>query len=132
MKIAVVGAGVAGLSAALDLLAAGHQVTLYEAAGYTGGLAAGFRDESWEWPLERYYHHLFTSDKEIMQLARDIGLADKLFFPRPITSVLYDDRIVPFDSPKAWVSFPGFNLLDVFRFGRGGVGHATHGARLFC
>ena len=87
-------------------LAAGHQVTLYEAGEYTGGLAAGFHDESWEWPLERYYHHLFTSDKHIIRLAQEIGLAEKLFFPRPITSVLYDGRIVPFDSPKAWVSFP--------------------------
>jgi protoporphyrinogen oxidase len=117
VKIAIVGAGVAGLTAGYDLLAAGHRVTLYEAGEYTGGLAAGFRDEGWEWPLERYYHHLFTSDKHIINLAQELGLGEKLFFPRPITSVLYNGRIVPFDSPKAWVSFPGFNLLDVARFG---------------
>jgi protoporphyrinogen oxidase len=44
-------------------------------------------------------------------------MADKLFFPRPITSILYEGQIVPFDSPKAWITFPGFNLLDVARFG---------------
>src|SRR5690606_24959063 len=50
--IVVVGAGITGLSAAYDLLGAGHRVTLLEGADHTGGLAAGFRDERWEWPLE--------------------------------------------------------------------------------
>lgn len=117
MKIGVVGAGIAGLSAAYDLLGAGHEVVLYEAGAQCGGLAAGFRDEHWEWSLEKFYHHLFTSDKEIIGLVDELGMGDKLFFPRPTTSVIYDGEIVPFDSPKRWITFPGFNLMDVARFG---------------
>ena len=117
MKFVIIGAGIAGLSAAYDLLRTGHQVTLLESDDRTGGLATGFQDERWEWPLEKFYHHLFTSDSEIIGLVEEIGLKDKLFFPRPVTSVIYQDRIVPFDSPKRWITFPGFNLLDVARFG---------------
>ncbi len=117
MKIAIIGAGIAGLSAAYDLLRAGHEVTLLEGDSQTGGLATGFKDERWEWPLEKFYHHLFTSDKEIIGLVEEIGMRDKLFFPRPITSVIHKGRIVPFDSPRRWITFPGFNLLDVARFG---------------
>ncbi len=117
MRIGIVGAGIAGLSAAYDLLGAGHEVVLFEASERCGGLAAGFRDESWEWSLEKFYHHLFTSDKEIIGLVDELGMSDKLFFPRPTTSVIYDGEIVPFDSPKRWITFPGFNLLDVARFG---------------
>ena len=116
-QIVVVGAGITGLSAAYDLLGAGHRVTLLEGADHTGGLAAGFRDERWEWPLEKFYHHLFTGDKAIIGLVDELGIADRLFFPRPITSVMHEGRIVPFDSPAAWFRFPGFNLLDVARFG---------------
>jgi protoporphyrinogen oxidase len=116
-QIIIVGAGVTGLSAAYDLLQAGHRVTLLEGADHTGGLAAGFRDERWEWPLEKFYHHLFTSDKSIIGLVNELGIGDSLLFPRPITSVMYRGEIVPFDSPLAWIRYPGFNLLDVARFG---------------
>jgi protoporphyrinogen oxidase len=117
MKVGIIGAGITGLTAAYDLLNAGHQVTLYEANSYTGGLAAGFRDQNWDWSLEHYYHHLFRSDKDIISLVHELGMGDDLFWPRPITSVIYRDQIVPFDSPMAWITFPGFNLVDVARFG---------------
>jgi len=117
MKIGIIGAGIAGLSAAYDLLEKGHDVIIYEADKRPGGLAAGFRDERWEWSLEKFYHHLFTSDKDIISLVDELGMSDKLFFSRPTTSVIFNNEIVPFDSPKRWITFPGFNLLDVARFG---------------
>lgn len=48
MRVAVVGAGLGGLSAAAHLVAAGHRVTIYERAGAPGGRASshvedGFR-----------------------------------------------------------------------------------------
>ena len=117
MRIAIIGAGIAGLSAAYDLLKAGHDVTIYEATDHAGGLASGFSDENWDWPLEKFYHHIFKGDKAIIGLVEELGIGDTLFFPRPTTSVIYDGKIVPFDSPMRWITFPGFNLLDVARFG---------------
>ena len=117
MKIAIVGAGITGLTAAYDLLDARHEVTLFEANQYAGGLAAGFQDESWEWSLDHYYHHLFRSDKDIIGLVEELGISRHLLWQRPITSVVYQEKIEPFDSPKAWITFPGFNLVDVARFG---------------
>ncbi len=116
-RIAIIGAGMAGLSAAYDLSEVGHEVVIYEAAAQAGGVAGGFQDEKWDWSLEFFYHHLFQTDKSIIALVEELGIRDKLFFPRPLTSMYYNGRIIPFDSIKAWFAYPPFNLFDVVRFG---------------
>lgn len=115
MKVAIIGAGVTGLTAAYYLSALGHQVMLYEASGQTGGLASGFRDANWEWSLERFYHHWFTSDDAIIDLIRQLGQEDKLFFPRPTTSIWFKGRIYPFDSYVRAMLFPHLSLIDKLR-----------------
>ncbi len=121
MKVAIVGAGVAGLSAAYDLAGAGHAVTIFEAAPVTGGLAAGFKAEGWEWHLEHFYHHWFESDREVLDLIREIGESDKVFFPRPTTSIYVDGKIYPFDSPLRMLLFPRLPLWPKLRFGLTGL-----------
>lgn len=121
MKIAVIGAGIAGLSAAYDLAGAGHTVTLYEAATYTGGLAAGFKSERWNWHLEHYYHHWFQTDDDILGLIDEIGQRDKVFFPRPVTSIYAQGKIYPFDSPLRMLLFPRLPLIPKIRFGLTGL-----------
>lgn len=117
MDIGIIGAGVAGLSAAYDLTRQGHRVTVYEARSYVGGLSAGFRDERWEWSLERFYHHWFATDKDVIDLIGELGLAERLFFPRPTTSLYYHGAIYPLDSPLRVLAFRPLPFLDRLRFG---------------
>ena len=117
MDIGIIGAGITGLTAAYDLTKQGHAVTVYEARPYAGGLAAGFRDERWEWALDRFYHHWFASDDDVIQFIDELGVRDRLFFPRPTTSIYYGGHIYPFDSPLRVLAFSPISFLDRLRVG---------------
>lgn len=99
-RVAIIGAGATGLAAAYDLARSGSQVDVYEAGAEVGGLAAGFRDDAWDWTLEKFYHHWFASDDDVIGLITELGAADKLLFPRPITSLWLNDRIYQMDRPN--------------------------------
>ncbi|HET89759.1 MAG TPA: NAD(P)/FAD-dependent oxidoreductase [Chloroflexi bacterium] len=105
MDIGIIGAGITGLTAAYELTKQGHHVTVYEARPYAGGLAAGFHDARWEWYLDRFYHHWFATDQDVISLIEELGVRDRLFFPWPTTSLYYRGKIYPLDSPIPWLAF---------------------------
>lgn len=117
MKIGIVGAGFTGLTAAYELGKQGHKVTVFEQAPQAGGLSGTFRDESWEWPLEMFYHHIFASDHILLNLNRELGIADKVFFPRPITAIWQNGAAHAFDSPLAVLRYPYLSFVDKMRVG---------------
>ena len=118
MKIAIVGAGIAGLTAAYDLNKKGHQVTIFEAADYVGGLAAGFKEPNWDWSVERFYHHWFQSDSAMLGLIEEMGWSDQLLFPRPVTVMYHKGKFYPFDSILSALLYPGLGWgLNKIRFG---------------
>ena len=120
MKIAIIGAGVTGLSAAWDLICAGHDVTVFESSERLGGLAAGFKEPHWNSYLEKYYHHWFTSDRHLLKLAKEIGVADKIQFLRPKTSYWMDGKIVRSEMNASIFSLP-ISLVSIFRMAAVGV-----------
>jgi protoporphyrinogen oxidase len=116
MKIAIIGAGAGGMAAAYDLLRAGHGVTIFEAQDGPGGLARGFQDEGWDWSVEKFYHHWFTSDRDIRRLIGELGLGSRVVVRSPVTAVYADGNFYPLDSIPAVLAFPGLPLVDRLRF----------------
>src|SRR5258708_37779289 len=115
MKIAIIGAGFTGLSAAYHLTKHGQDITVFEKDPQPGGLAIGYQEKGWEWTLEKHYHHWFTNDKFILGLAKEIG--HPVLVRRPKTTVLVDGEIFSFDTPKDILSFPKLPLIDRLRLG---------------
>lgn len=122
-RVAIIGGGVAGLTAAYDL--AGHErlakrveVDVFEGGTELGGLAAGFYGRpEWDWPLERFYHHLFTNDEAIIQLTDELGMADKLTTHSPTTAMYRHGNLYPLDSPLRVLRFPHIPVWDRLRMG---------------
>jgi protoporphyrinogen oxidase len=106
MKIAIIGAGITGLTAGYRLSKKNHRVTLFEKEKFSGGLAAGFKKKNWDWHLELFFHHLFTSDQRAKDLLKELGLEKELFYLRPKTSIFKKGKIFEFDSPVSVLKFP--------------------------
>lgn len=117
MKIAIIGGGITGLTAAYELTKRGHAVTVFEKDDTLGGLATGFCEASWDWPLEKTYHHFFTNDAAIIGLARELGMKQDMMTLSPTTSVYWNDAQYPFDTPMHILKFPGLSLVNRLRTG---------------
>ncbi len=115
MKIAVIGSGFTGLSASYYLSKKGFEVSVFEKEKSAGGLAGWFKSKNWDWYLEKHYHHLFTTDRAILDLAKEIGHPINFFKPR--TSIYYDEKISTFDSPFSLISFSSISFIGKLRTG---------------
>jgi len=115
MKIAIIGAGFTGLTSALKLAEKGHEVTVFEKEASVGGLASGFKEKSWNWYLDKTYHHLFTNDSSAINLAKEVN--QRLIIKRPETAVLVDNLMAPFDSPITLLKFSKLPITDRLRVG---------------
>ena len=104
MNIAIIGAGFTGLSAAYTFQKYGHSVTIFERDMLPGGLAIGYKEKGWDWTLEKHYHHWFTNDDAVLDLARNIN--HEVLIRTPLTNWYVDGKIYEFVSLKAALSFP--------------------------
>jgi protoporphyrinogen oxidase len=115
MKYGILGGGALGLMAAYRLAQAGQTVMVFEQENVAGGLAAGFRiGDTW---LEKYYHHIFRSDKMAIQVIKELELGDRLEWLRPRTVSLVQSQIYQLDSPLSLLLFKPWRLDERLRVG---------------
>lgn len=115
MRIAIIGAGFTGLTAAYDLLKKGHEVHVFEKDSKPGGLAIGYKEKEWDWTLEAFYHHWFTNDKAVLDLAKELHYP--VIIKRPKTSSFIEGKIYQLDSPLTLLSFAKLPLWERLQMG---------------
>nr|WKF59777.1 Hydroxysqualene dehydroxylase [Paraburkholderia busanensis] len=79
--IHVVGAGLAGLAAAVQLQRRGAQVVLHDAAGYAGGRCRSYYDARFGATLDSGNHIVLAGHAATLNYTRAIGAADELTGP---------------------------------------------------
>ena len=89
MRVAVIGAGPAGATAAYVLTKNGVAVDVYEASPHAGGLARSF--SLWNQTVDLGPHRFFSKDKRVNQLWLEVVGEDYVMVDR-LTRILYKGR----------------------------------------
>jgi protoporphyrinogen oxidase len=114
-RVAIVGAGVAGLVAGRELARRGHHVTLYDRWPDVAGQASAFDLGNGVW-IDRYYHHLFQSDSDMIRLHDEL-LPGELEWHTSSVGIWARGRVWPFVSPLDLLRYRPLPLVDRLRLG---------------
>ncbi|WP_394790260.1 hydroxysqualene dehydroxylase HpnE [Rhodoferax sp.] len=137
MKIAVIGAGWAGLAAAVTATQAGHHATVFEASRAIGGRARALFDTNFETPLDNGQHILIGAYTETLRLLRVVGVdPEQALLRRPLTLLFPDgqglqlpDLPAPFDAFVGILRAKGWGWRDKVALLRTSVGWQLGGFR---
>jgi len=123
MKIAIIGAGWAGMAAAVEATAAGHRVSVFEASRTLGGRARSVRGQLPDGSpvsLDNGQHILIGAYGETLRLLRQVGVnEDQALLRLPMTlrfsdadGVQFPRWPAPLDALAGIVSARGWRLAD--------------------
>ncbi len=117
MTTVIIGGGLAGLAAAYKL-AGKDEVIVIEKEPELGGMASSYSLKAPHlnavvYHIEKYYHHIFATDKELISLIEELGLSDRLEWLRGSTGYYFNGKIHPMNTPLEILK--ALPLLDVLR-----------------
>jgi zeta-carotene desaturase len=125
--VTIVGAGVAGMSAACALAEAGFRVRLVERRGYLGGRASSYLHPGVSEVIDNCQHVLFGCCTNLIGFYRRIGVADRIHWTSEMTMIEPGGRRSPLGPsrlppplhglPKL-LSAAAFSLADKISLGR--------------
>jgi squalene-associated FAD-dependent desaturase len=126
VTVHIVGAGLAGLSAAVELAGAGHAVRLYEAGPAAGGRCRSYFDRTLDTRIDNGNHLLLSGNVAAMAFLERIGARDTLTGPEtaifPFMDLATGERwtVAPSSGKVPWWVLdrhrrvPGSKLMDYF------------------
>ncbi len=114
-RTGIVGGGISGMAAAWELLKKGVAADIYERDATLGGLAGWFSVNGTT--LEKFYHHLYNLDKDLIQLIHEVGLGENLVFRQTNTGAFYVNKIYRLSKPIDLIKYKPLPFMDRIRMG---------------
>ncbi|KAI9135301.1 9,9'-di-cis-zeta-carotene desaturase [Acaryochloris sp. CCMEE 5410] len=122
MRVAIVGAGLAGMATAVDLVDAGHEVELYEARPFVGGKVSSWVDDDGN-HIEMGLHVFFGNYRRLFALMAKVGALDHFLLKEHVHNFVnkggrlgaLDFRFfagAPFNGLKAFFTTSQLSLRD--------------------
>lgn len=112
MKICIIGGGLCGLTAAREL-ADSAEVALVERRPILGGCLASYAIDGYS--IEQYYHHCFAGDSRLLNLLKELKIADRLEWLRGTTGYYAESTAYPLTTPPEILKYPYLSLTDKAR-----------------
>ncbi|MBW4577765.1 MAG: 15-cis-phytoene desaturase [Aphanothece sp. CMT-3BRIN-NPC111] len=103
MRVAIAGAGLAGLSCAKYLTDAGHIPIVLERRDVLGGKVAAWQDEDGDW-YETGLHIFFGAYPNMLKLFKELGIEDRL---------QWKEHTMIFNQPNAPGTYSRFDFPDL-------------------
>lgn len=103
MRVAIAGAGLAGLSCAKYLTDAGHTPIVLERRDVLGGKVAAWKDADGDW-YETGLHVFFGAYPNILQLFKELGIEDRLQWKK---------HTMIFNQPEKPGTYSKFDFPDI-------------------
>ncbi len=115
VDVVIIGAGFTGLAAAYELALSGVRCRILEREPDIGGLAGSFETNGTV--VERFYHHWFSSDREIHRLCEHLGLTHLVEAHQIRTGVYYANSIYKLSNPLDLLRFAPLPFWQRLRLG---------------
>ncbi|MGV2827485.1 15-cis-phytoene desaturase [Myxosarcina sp. GI1(2024)] len=103
MRVAIAGAGLAGLACAKYLVDAGYRPVVLERRDVLGGLVAAWQDEDGDW-YETGLHVFFGAYPNMLQLFKELGIEDRL---------QWKEHTLIFNQPEKPGTYSRFDVPDI-------------------
>jgi protoporphyrinogen oxidase len=118
MKIIIIGSGLAGLSAGYKLCKS-NEIVIFEKDAEIGGMAASYCQSyaGKKYFIEKYYHHIFRSDSELLALIRELGLENQMLWLKGGNAYFVNGKSYPMNTPFEILNFKPLSFIDLIKLG---------------